>query len=178
MEEILSLDLPAQNIAEALLRYEFLEEHQLLSLACDFAEHTLKVFEVRAPGDERPKQCIEVARQYISGSAGVNELEMALDGAEAACMRFFGTGYTGAFAALVALPLLTGDAAHAAREIANASQIAAHRLVYEAHEEKQEPIGKITARTEEAEWQLERIKERLGIAGSDSAAHQEAPGIQ
>jgi hypothetical protein len=58
--EILELDLPAKIRVEALLRQEFLSDSALRELACDFAEHTLYVFEAYAPADPRPHKCLEV----------------------------------------------------------------------------------------------------------------------
>src|SRR2546421_3607510 len=78
-EEIIALDLPAKNRVEALLRHEFLTEKQLRTLACDFAEHVLHVFEELVPDDLHPRACVEAGRMYADGVIGVNTLRVMLD---------------------------------------------------------------------------------------------------
>src|SRR5947209_12461832 len=79
VEEIIALDLPAKNRVEALLRHEFLTEKQLRTLACDFAEHVLYVFEELAPDNLRLHACVEAARLYADGVIYVEVLRVVLD---------------------------------------------------------------------------------------------------
>ena len=158
--EILELDLPAKNRVEALLQPEFLNEGKLRELACDFAAHTLHIFEAQAPGDYRPHECLSMAFLLNTWSIGTwEQLGVMIREARPAMWQFEGTEYVGAFEACRAA-LLVGDddAARMTREVAICSQMAAHRSVWESRSSNVAPI---TAREEEASWQLERILERL-----------------
>jgi hypothetical protein len=152
--EISSLDLPAINRVEALLRSEFLEETQLRELACDFAGHTLHVFEQHAPGDRRPHECVEAARLYFAG-ASLEGLQEAIKEAIPAVWRFDKTEFIGAFTAGLAATFLDyQDAAEMARVVALHAQRAAHRKEWESRESDLELI---IGREKEATWQLTRI---------------------
>lgn len=52
--------------------------------ACDCAEHVLHLFEARHPEDNRPQDCIAIARRYANGDATKDELAAAGDAAWAA----------------------------------------------------------------------------------------------
>jgi hypothetical protein len=162
--EIVALDVPARNRVEALLRREFLSDRNLHELACDFAEHTLGAFEALAPGDGRPRRCVEVARRYINGEADRGELHEALADADAATMAFFGGAHLSAFSAGLATTLLelTEPAKHA-REIAEGAYIAAYRVLYEAREVSGGECIPVTEEEADAEaqWQLDRIVKKL-----------------
>lgn len=158
--EILELDLPAKNRVEALLQPEFLNESNFRDLACDFARHTLYIFEQHAPGDPRPHECLSMA--FLLNTWGIGtweQLMKAIREARPAMWQFQGTEYIGAFEACRAA-LLTGneDAARMAREVAVCAQIAAHRYMWENKESMIEPM---IAREEEATWQLAQIIEKL-----------------
>ena len=53
-------------------------------LACDYAEHVLRIFETRYPDDYRPREAIAVSRRYARGEATDAELSAAGAAAEAA----------------------------------------------------------------------------------------------
>lgn len=154
--EIISIDLPARNRVEALLQNEFLEEKQLRGLACDFAEHTLHVFEEHAPRDRRLHKCIEAARLYL-GSANLKELQVAIKEAIPAVWQFAKTEFIGAFVAGMAVTFLDyQDASEMARQVARQTQRAAHR---EEWESRNSDLKLMIGREKEATWQLTRIVE-------------------
>jgi len=158
--EILGLDLPAKNRAEALLQPEFLNERKLRELACDFAEHALHIFELRAPEDRRPRRCLEVARLRLSGRASQQELEAAIRDARPSMWRFQMTEYKSAFeASYTVLWLDFEDAGMMARDVARYAQLAAHHQEWESRKSNTELM---VNREKEASWQLRQIAKRLG----------------
>ena len=52
-------------------------------LACDYAEHVLRIFETRYPDDYRPREAIAVSRRYARGEATDAELSAAWNAAGA-----------------------------------------------------------------------------------------------
>lgn len=46
-------------------------------LACDYAEHVLRIFETQYPDDDRPREAIAVSRRYARGEATDAELSAA-----------------------------------------------------------------------------------------------------
>lgn len=156
--EIVSLDLPARNRVEALLRNEFLAEHQLRELACEFAEHTLHIYGEHSPKNRHPHQCIEAARQYLAG-ANIDRLQAAIKEAIPVIWRLEGTRFVGAFTAGLAATLLDyPEAAELARIVALHTQRAAHRKEWESRKSNLEPM---VVREKEATWQLAYIVEKL-----------------
>lgn len=158
--EILDLDLPAKNRVEALLQPEFLNEGKLRELACDFAAHTLYIFEAHAPNDHRPHECLSTA--FLLNTRGIGtweHLRKTIREARPAMWQFEGTGYVGALAACrAALSVGDQNAVRMAGEVAVYSQIAAHRNVWESRKSN---IVAMVAREQEAVWQLERIIKKL-----------------
>jgi len=55
-------------------------------LACDYAEHVLRIFETRYPDDYRPREAIAVSRRYARGEATDAELSAAWYAAGAAAV--------------------------------------------------------------------------------------------
>jgi len=53
-------------------------------LACDYAEHVLRIFETQYPDDDRPRKAIAVSRRYARGEATDAELSAARTAAWAA----------------------------------------------------------------------------------------------
>lgn len=150
--EILELDLPAKNRVEALLQPEFLSEIELRELACDFAEHTLPIFESRAPEDKRPRRCVEVARLHFSGRANFHELVAASKDARPSMWRFQRTEHRSAFEASYAVLLLEYECVDGmARSVARYAQLAAHHSAWEGRKNNVVPI---LNREREAAWQL------------------------
>jgi hypothetical protein len=157
--EVIALDLPAKNRVEALLRHEFLTEKQLRSLACNFAEHVLHVFEELAPEDFYPRACVEAASLYADGTIDIRMLRIALDKARPSMQKFRGTQHIGAFEVGWAVLLFDcEDAALMAQEIAVCAQRAAHRKMWE---NRKSNLDLFTAREMEAAWQLKQIVNQL-----------------
>lgn len=152
--EIVEIDLPARNRVEALLRSEFLKDRQLRELACDFAEHTLPLFEEYAPRERRPHRCVETARLYLSGG-NFDELQRAIREAIPAVWQLQGTKFTSAFTAGLAVTFLDyPDAAGIAWPVALHSQKAAH---YKEWEIRKGYLELMMGREKEATWQLARV---------------------
>lgn len=157
--EIISLDLPAKNRVEALLQSEFLGEKRLRALACDFAEHTLYMFEEHAREDRHPHQCVEAARRYLEG-ASMKGLHTTINEAIPVVWRLEKTAFVSAFTAGVAATFLGNhDAAVMVRHVANHTQRATH---YKEWESRESDLELMFGREMEATWQLTRIAEMLG----------------
>ena len=160
--EILELDLPAKNRVEALLQPEFLSESQLRTLAIDFTEHTLHIFESHALTDYRPRRCVDVARLHLAKQASINELETAIREARPSMWQFQRTEHESAFyASYAALMLNFEDAAEMVRQVAIYAQKAAHRDAWESKKSNVEPM---IAREIEAAWQLEQILKFVSLS--------------
>ena len=54
-------------------------DREIRLLACDFAEHTLPIFEKKYPNNKQPRQAIEINRKFAEGKATRGELEAARD---------------------------------------------------------------------------------------------------
>jgi hypothetical protein len=157
--QIISIDLPARNRVEALLRKEFFGECQLRELSCDFAEHTLHIFERYCPDDPRPRKVVEIARLYYSGSIGEGRLKDAFVEAWRAIERFKDNVYKAAFASGIAASLLySGEAEKMARDVAVWAQNAAHRREWEGRKSNFQPMF---GREKEAAWQLKHIATKI-----------------
>ncbi len=157
--EILELDLPAKNRVEALLQPEFLLETQLRELACDFAEHTLPIFESHAPEDKRPRRCLEVARLHFRGRASSHELGAAIKDARPSMWRFQRTEHRSAFEASYAVLLLEYECIdEMARSVAQYAQLAAHHRAWESRKNNVVPM---LNREREAAWQPVKIIKKL-----------------
>jgi hypothetical protein len=156
--EIIGMDLPARNRVEALLQKEFLEEDQLRELACDFAEHTLQIFEWYCPDDSRPRNFVEIARSYYAGRTSNKRLKFAFIETWRAIERL-NEQYKGAFKSGLAISLLySGEAGKMARDVALTAQNAAHRKQWE---NRRNDFELMTGQEREAVWQLKRIVEKL-----------------
>jgi hypothetical protein len=158
--EVIELDLPAKNRVDALLNSEVLSEYKLRDLACDFAQHTLYVFEAQSPKDHRPHECIAIARLlHAEGIGSWEMLHEIIKETQPAMWQFQGTEHVGAYEACRAALLHDyEDAAWVAREVAVCAQIAAHRYVWENKKSWSEPM---IARENEAIRQLRKIVEVL-----------------
>ena len=131
----------------------------LFELACDFAEHTLQVFEGYCPADHRPRRFVEIARLYYRGGASREKLKSAFIETWRAIEVFTGRMYKSAFASGLAASLLySGEADKMARDVALWAQNAAHRKAWEIRHSDFEPI---IDREKEAVWQLKRIVRKL-----------------
>lgn len=157
--EIMELDLPARNRVEALLQKEFLEEEQLRELACDFAEHTLRVFEWYCPSDTRPRNFVRVARLYYAGKISKKKFRDAFIETWNSIEPFNEGRHKAAFASGLAASLLYSDeAGKIARNVALWSQNAVHLKRWEGRKSNFEPM---VGREREAVWQLKQIAQKL-----------------
>lgn len=157
--EIIELDLPARNRVEALLQKEFLKEEQLRELACDFAEHTLWVFEWDCPTDLRPRNFVESARLHYASKIDMERLKEAFIETWNSIEGFNDGKYKAAFASGLATSLLySGEASKIARDVALWSQNAVHLKKWEDRRSNFEPM---TGRERESVWQLKHIAKKL-----------------
>lgn len=157
--EVIELDLPARNRVEALLQKAFLEENHLRELACDFAEHTLRVFEWYCPSDTHPRDFVRSARLYYAGRIGKEKLREAFIETWNSIEPFNEGRYKAAFASGLAASLLySGEADKVARDVAICSQNAFHLKEWEGRRSNFVPM---IGREREAVWQLKRIAKRL-----------------
>ena len=157
--EIIGIDLPARNRVEALLRREFFGEEQLRELACDFAEHTLHIFEWCCPNDLRPRRFIEIARLYYAGEVNKDRVRSAFIDTWKAIERFKDVQYQAAFASGLAVSLLYSDEAEKmARNVAIWTQNAAHRMKWQ---DRKSNVQLMIGREMEAVWQLKQIMMRI-----------------
>lgn len=91
------------------------EHHKLIvSLACDFAERSLKF--VRE-GELRPAECLRITRLWVEGHTTTEEVRRAADAAHAAAYAANAT--SAAYAAYAVT--IAADAAHAAANVTNAT---------------------------------------------------------
>jgi hypothetical protein len=154
-EDILGLELPAKARVDALLRYEFLREKQLRSLACDFATHALHIFSSRAPDDRSLRRCLTIARRYVRGNERLDELRAAVRETVPVVWKLEGTPFVSAFEAGLAVTFLDyKDASESARMVAAQAQKAARRMQWESRKSNVQPM---TASEREAAWQLGRL---------------------
>jgi len=124
-------------------------DREIRLLACDFAEHTLPIFEKRYPDDRRPRKAVEVARKFAEGKATKKELIAAWAAAWAAA------GDAAGAAAWDAARAAAGAAAWAAaRDAAWATAgAAAGDAAWDA------------AYTAESQWQEQKFREMLNNSG-------------
>lgn len=154
-EQILALDIPSKNRVDALLRYEFIREKDLRVLSCDFARHTLHIFESRVPYDRSLRQCLLTARDYARGIIDREELQDAIRRVIPVVWKLEGTPFIGSFESGMAVTFLDyRNASELARIVAVHTQRAAHRYFWENRKSNVQPM---TAREKEASWQLKRI---------------------
>ena len=157
--EIIELDLPARNRVDALLQKEFLKEEQLRELACDFAEHTLRVFEWYYPSDLRPRNFVESARLHYAGKIDRERLKKSFIETWNSIEGFNEGRYKAAFASGLAVSLLySGEAGKMAQGVALWSQNAVHLKKWEDRRSNFEPM---TGRERESVWQLKHIAKKL-----------------
>lgn len=127
-------------------------DHHLLALwAATCAEHVLPLFEWEAPGDERPRRAIELARSWARG-------EIAMQ-----------VSRTGAGKAQAAARVLSGSArwaAFGAGQAAAVAHVAAHELGAAAYAVKAARAAVPKADAEEAgriecRWQREQLPDEI-----------------
>ena len=84
-------------------------------VACDIAESVLPIFEAQHPGDNRPREAIEVARRFAVGDATVKDMRAAATDAAATAAAAAATD-AAAYAARAAAYAARADAAARAAE--------------------------------------------------------------
>jgi len=121
-------------------------DREIRLLACDFAEHTLLIFEAEYPNNKQPRQTIEISRKFAEGKATQRELAAARDAAWAAA---WDAGRDAAWDA-------ARDAAWAAAWAAawDAARDAAWDAAWDA------------ARDAERQWQEQKFREMLNNSGN------------
>ena len=118
-------------------------------LACDYAEHVLRIFETQYPDDDRPREAIAVSRRYARGEATDAELSAARDAAGAAA------GSAARDAARDARAAAGAAEGAAARDAARDARAAARDARAAARD------ARAAARDAEREWQEQHLRELL-----------------
>ncbi len=126
-------------------------ERELRLFGCDCAERVLPTYERQYPGDNRPRQAIEVSRRYAEGQASAAELTAAWADARAAA-------WAAAWAAArdTATDAARAAARDAARDATDAARAAAWAAAWAA--------ARDTARDTEIKWQRARLDEIMATA--------------
>lgn len=114
--DITALDIPVEDKLWALLQPEFLTDHQMHELACDFAETVLHL----CGDDQRPRLAVQAKRAWLRGEISDDELDAARTAAYAASAAARTTG-AGAAAWAAARATGAGAAAYAAWSAAYAA---------------------------------------------------------
>jgi hypothetical protein len=89
------------------------DHHRLATWAADCAEHVLALFERAAPGDDRPRRAIELARAWARGEVTMTQSRTAAGHAQGAARDLRGAAR---------------HAAYAAGQAAAVAHVAAHEL--------------------------------------------------
>ncbi len=79
--QILDLNIPAVDRLWVVLREEIIPRREMGLLACDYATAALPIWQAQYPNDERPADCLAVARRYWRGEATEQERTAARDAA-------------------------------------------------------------------------------------------------
>ena len=120
-------------------------DREIRLLACDFAEHTLPIFEAEYPNDKRPRQAIEVSRKFAEGEATRKDLAAAWAAAGAVARDILAAAWAARDAAWDA-------AKDVARDILDAAW-AARDATWDAD------------RDAERQWQEQKFREMLNNSG-------------
>jgi hypothetical protein len=127
-------------------------DHQLLALwAASCAEHVLDFFESAVPGDLRPRQAIEHARDWARGEAKVMQARAAGGHAMAAARDLRGPARHAAFAAGQAAVV-----AHVAAHELGAAAYAIKAARAAAPNGKRQAAGRL-----ECQWQRDQLPEAI-----------------
>ena len=136
-------------------------EREIRLLACDFAEHTLSIFEEKYPDDKRPHKAIEISRKFAEGEATREDLAAAGTVAWAILDAAWAAWAVARDAALEAL-----DAACAAR----AAAWAAGAVAWVARDARAVAWAvardaALAAGDAERQWQEQKFREMLNNSG-------------
>ena len=146
--------LETLNVQDFLWGTRTLPDHKdvWVSLACDFAEHALPIFEKKYPKDKRPRDCITATRKFIVGEITREELNKRRRAAAADTAGAAGAAYAAAAAAAAA----DADAAGAYAAAAVYAVAYAAGAAYASY-----AAAAAAADAAERQWQKERIIEVL-----------------
>jgi hypothetical protein len=140
------------------------------SLACDYAEHVLHIYEKQYHDDDRPRKAIEASRLYLKGEATIEELAASRTAAWAASRTASRAASRAAWAASraawAAAWAAAGAAAWAAAWAALAAAWAAEAATgaSRAAWTAAEAAAWAAAWAAEEEWQTNRLKELLNVS--------------
>ncbi|MEO8613021.1 MAG: putative immunity protein [Chloroflexota bacterium] len=127
-------------------------DHQLLALwAAACAEHVLPLFESVQPSDARPRQAIELIRQWVRGEIDWWEARSAGGHANAAARELQGAARHAAFAAGQA-----GAVGHVAAHELGAAAYAIKAVQASVLKSEAENAGKV-----ECQWQREQLPDTI-----------------
>lgn len=127
-------------------------EHRLLAVwAADCAQHVLHFFENAQPGDDRPRQAIELARAWARGEITMTQARDAAGHANAAARPMSGAARNAAFAAGQAAAV-----AHVAAHELGAAAYAIRAARAAADESERDEIGRL-----ECQWQREQLPDAI-----------------
>ena len=127
------------------------DDHRLLALwAADCAEHVLHHFEDTRPGDDRPRQAIDLVRAWTRGEATMTQARTAAGHANAAARDLTGA---------------PRHAAYAAAQAAAVAHVAAHELGAAAYAIRAvraaSPGDEAEAGRVECRWQRDQLPEAI-----------------
>jgi len=127
-------------------------EHHLLAVwAADCAQHVLHFFEDRQPGDDRPRQAIELARAWARGEITMTQARNAAGHAMAAARVMSGAARNAAFAAGQAAAV-----AHVAAHELGASAYAIRAARAAVDESERDEAGRL-----ECQWQRAQLPRQI-----------------
>ena len=131
-------------------------EREIRLLACDFAEHTLPIFEEKYPYNKQPRQAIEISRRFAEGKAIL--AEMAAAGAVAVAVA------EDVWDAALATRAVAGDVAGDILAAARAAWAAAGAVALDAPAAAWDAgwaAARDAARAAERQWQEKKFREML-----------------
>ena len=127
-------------------------DHHLLALwAATCAEHVLPLFERAAPGDERPRRAIELARAWTRGEVTMTQSRTAAGHAQGAARDLAGAARAAAYAAGQA-----GAVPHVAAHDLGAAAYAIRAARAAVTEPEREEAGRIECR-----WQRAQLPDEI-----------------
>lgn len=125
--------------------------HRLLALwAASCAEHVLPLFDEAAPGDDRPRQAIELSRAWVRGEITMRQA-LKISAARDAARNVSGAARFAAYAAAQAVAV-----AHVA-----AHELGAAAYAIRAAQAAADKTGHEQARLDEGRWQREQLPDEI-----------------
>ena len=77
LKNLMDMDIQDADKIWAFSHLSFVEDREKRLFSCACAESILHFYEAKYPGDNRPRQAIEVARRYAAGEATIEVLSAA-----------------------------------------------------------------------------------------------------